>query len=185
MQQGAHDDDELLLPAGERGKVLAELIGETDRCGKGVDALASCAHGHAPEGMGEIEQVLAHAEAKVGRALRVLPGVANRAAHLLLIAPDVIAADLGVAAGGPQQCCQDAHQGGLARAVRSEQAKHLAGVHGKVQRSEGLHGGLVTATPGVGLVKRLRLYRELGVHQAPVLFAAKSTFFATKINSPG
>src|SRR5699024_2755296 len=49
------------------------------------------------------------------------------------VAHRVLPEHLGMAGGGPQQSEQDADRGGLAGAVRAEQAVHLTGGDGQVQ----------------------------------------------------
>ena len=66
VQQRPHHDHELLLTAGERGELLVELLRKTDASGDLLHALAGCAHGYAAQGVGEVKQVLAYREAKVG-----------------------------------------------------------------------------------------------------------------------
>ena len=83
-----------------------------------------------------MHQVLRAGQVLVDRG--VLAGEADRAAHLLGVADDVVAADPGDAGVGAQQGGEDADGGGLAGAVRAEHAEHGALAGGQVDAGEGL-----------------------------------------------
>jgi len=55
----------------------------------------------------------------------------------MCVADHVVAADLGVTAVRAQQGGQDPHRGGLARAVRAQQAEYRAASHGEVDPVQG------------------------------------------------
>ena len=80
----------------------------------------------------------------------VLAGEAHPAAHRVGLAHHVVAEDAGLAAVGPQQGGEHPHGGGLAGAVRAEDAVDRAGGHGEVD-----------AVDGPGLAERLHQARGL------------------------
>jgi hypothetical protein len=123
MQQHAGQPEALGHAAAEAGDEGFALVAEVDQLQHFV---ADFAAGLALDAVGRGEElqvlddlhVVVHAE-EVGH-------VADDPADFFRLGIDRIAADVGLAPGGVQQRRQNAHRGGLAGAVGTDKAEHVA-----------------------------------------------------------
>ncbi len=148
---GAEDGGGDVDPAPHTARVVLDLLRGGLREPEGLQELGGAAPGGllvVAEQPAQQDQVLGAGEVLVHR--RVLAGEAHPGAHLVRLADDVVAEDMRLAAVRPQECGEHLHGGGLAGAVRAEDAVDRAGGHGQVY-----------SVDGPGLAERLHQARGL------------------------
>ena len=142
VQRGARDVGEAAPAAGELARELAGTRPEPHAFQRVVDGGTRVASRHAGHAGGELE-VLSDGEERVdGGLLEHEPEPTARRAP---IAHDVVSEDARAAATGRQQCREQQHRRGLARAIGSEQPDECARRHDEVQRLEGADLAVVAA----------------------------------------
>ena len=139
MDEHAGEAEPLLHAAGESADERAFLFAEADELQHVVHRLLALRGRDLVTRAEEVEilghlHVLVHAE-EVGH-------VADDVAHGVGIAHDVVAEDECLSGGGREEGGEDAERGGLARAVRADEAEEIALVDSEVERVQRDHAAV-------------------------------------------